>query len=349
MMIKMTAQAQSHHATNQPGMRSTRNRILATLAFTLLALTLPTASVDACTGHLRISSSEASILHLQHQDGWAIRVGLGAGETIIWDLPTGAYALSWNEFADPVETVFIWEHLTTPIEISPEERRFRVGDEPDDGRGLVLLLKPGAWAALPGSKEEILTGLDTHARWRPGARIDGLPTVLACERRELLPGQSHGLGPSWISHAPGGAVQAPSTWNLTLGQPLPHTPGCMQPVEAKRNWASMAVAARRNSRDGSDLSAHLALTRLPWLKIPARGLATVRYADLSDADPRATAERILPHNDIVQLDLTARLEIGPAETRILTSSPAGTPSTQLSAASARILPSASHDARAVEA
>jgi hypothetical protein len=276
------------------------------------------AQAGQATGNLRITTPVSGSLQLLHVDGWAATFALPSGAATLWDLPAGEYALVF-EPADrggrgsaairTMGAAYVWNGLTTHIEALPGENRIRTVEGADDGRGQTTLLTPALWAVLPGSKEQILSGLDTHVRWRPASRVAGMPLRVSAERREILPGQAGGMGPAWVSISPGGA-EGPCDRNLTLAQPGPPLTGRSEAAAFPDHLLKAAIGGQQTSRSGTDLYAHLRLRPVTLLGRSVRGLGALRYSNLGDADPRSTAERTLPANDAIVLDLTGRIEFG---------------------------------------
>jgi hypothetical protein len=289
------------------------------------------AQAEQATGNLRITTPVAGSLQLHHAEAWDTTVALQPGTTTLWDLPTGQYVVAFEPAGSggrgsaasrATGAADIWNGLTAHLEILPGERQIRTAGAPDDGRGLTTLLPPELWAVLPGSKEQILDGLDTHIRWRPAARVAGMPLRVAAERREILPGQAAGMGPAWISITPGG-TDGPCDRNLTLAQPAQEMPDQGAADLSRDPLMKVALGALQSSRSATDISAHLRLRPVTLLGRSVRGLGALRYSNLRDADPRSTAERTLPANDAVVLDLTGRLEFGPPTVGVLQSRKAG--------------------------
>ncbi|MBD3237182.1 MAG: hypothetical protein GF330_10790, partial [Candidatus Eisenbacteria bacterium] len=296
----------------------------------LVALLAPPAG--ASEGSLRVTAPLAGRLVLEQASGWERWVAIEAGTTTLWQLPAGTYRARFvpglagaaepqasgiagdlaappaESSAPPRDRIRVWPDLTSAIRIDAGSLQIEALPGPDQARGALLMLGGATLRALPGKKESILASLDTHTRWRPSARLDGRTADLACERRELLPGDRAVLGPSWSAVSASAPATHAALWNLSVEPAL--GPAAAERSNAADGWLDLVAGARQNSYEGRTFGADARLTRPLWGAVAVRGLASLRYADLTDAFPRARANGTLPHNDAEQLDLLARFRIG---------------------------------------
>lgn len=293
-----------------------------------LLLMFASAPVRAAHGNLRIESPVAGQLELQHALGWERWSPIAAGTTTLWHLPAGEYRARFSpdppaeavEIPGDWDRIVVWAEMTVAIVIAPSQQRIHQSQLPDDTHGALLMIEGPLLRALPGDKESILRSLDTHTRWRPGARLDGRDVTIACERREIIPGTRNVLGPSWAALSPVGPADRATVWNLTL-EPALALPLAPDRPAARPGWLDLVGSVRQSSYEGREFSAAAHLSRTIAGGADARGVASVRYADLGDASPRATAHGVLPHNDSQFLDIAGRLEIGHPAPLLLRSAP----------------------------
>ncbi len=285
--------------------------------------------VLATGGHLVITAPEAGRLQLASPLGWTRSLELSAGTTSLWDLPAGEYVAHFSAASNPqgdgseeITGAFsVWDEITVRVEILPAAGGITESFEPLDGRGLVDLIPSELMAALPGEGQEVLRGLDTHIRWRPGVRLDGREATATAQRSERVLDISETRGPAWIALSPGGLHSGAALWNLTSGIGRATTSTAAD-TATRRLRPAFEVAG--SSRDGKQVSLQATLPRNPLCGEFARAWGALRFTNPADASPRARAERILPHNDARMLSLSTQLELGaPAATAIAVgSSPA---------------------------
>jgi hypothetical protein len=186
-------------------------------------------------------------------------------------------------------------------EVATESETIPPSFLPADAIGLTTLLPGSILRYLPGEGEEVLAGLDTHVRWRPGITRDGTRDELPGTRREMLSTSGSAPGPGWIALSPGAAPLDAALWGLTRGATDPGS---------ARSLLGANVGAELGSYGATDLAGELHLRRLPWGAVPLRGDAGLRFSDAGDAGPRATANGQLAHNDARRLEIASRLDAG---------------------------------------
>ena len=140
----------------------------------------PAQASPLATGHLRVAAEQDGFLELRQASGWQVAFEIQRGLTTLWDLPCGTYAIEFQPAGRPgaeapdeasTQQVLIWEGLTTRIEISPQQASVTVRSQPDDAQGSLFRLSPALWAALPGSKEQLLQALDTTTLYHREALV----------------------------------------------------------------------------------------------------------------------------------------------------------------------------------
>ncbi|MFH1144185.1 MAG: TonB-dependent receptor [Candidatus Eisenbacteria bacterium] len=311
------------------------------LLLALLIVPLAVRPASAQEGALRVYSTSAGQLRLEHESEWITYVAIAAGPSTIWSLPAGEYEVSFRPAASPspeeaagsamaqreplrqrlAKTVWttwlrIWGGVTTRIDVRAQEGRLLEYAGPEEAGGAVLLLPHSLLEGLPGTPAEILASLDTHTRARPGILLDGLQLAVPAERREILPGDGSSARAAVIRLSP--SLPSGARWSLDTGT------DDIRSLERSTTWGNRAplplhaTAGYLGSRhEDGILTAHGRLDPRDLLGVPIGGRFWLETAQRENASPRAVGERILPHNDSRSLALNGRLDLGSPAAGIL--------------------------------
>ncbi len=295
---------------------------------------LAPGAASAGYGHLEMHAPTGGTLEMTHSEGWTMRARVDAPVTTLWDLPSGGYTLRFEPGSDRAGAVrasgecWIPDQMTLVL-AAESDSTFRVLESPAGAHGALTHLNADIWWALPGSKEQIVSSLDTRVRIRPGASIDGLDADQPTERRAITPGQQGSMGELVLSQTalspiPGAATLRYSSAHPTQGrltripivddEEAAYAPAALAAAQEQPTYPvrplRVAMGVAQTSREGTQLEGQLGMARWPFLGLPGRGHIALRYSDLNDASPRPEGGNVLPHNDAKVLDLIGSLELG---------------------------------------